>query len=209
MQNSVLLSQIDLANLTRLQAFRIRYPQIMQPKGAQIQQAKNTNPIDCRGREKVGREIPPQSYLLSWKKEITELNKIYSDSTAYLQCQMNTETKYDVQMINELLRVHKALEIKQEVSRELDWFADVTNCPTNVVSQPDQKDIKNFQSLIYSKRYDEMLSGNDASAEELSRLCCTRWLSSDHMSWITQKMNSMQEETFFIYLNVTRDMLFY
>ena len=52
MQNSVLLSQIDLANLTRLRAFRIRYPQIMRPKGAQIQQAKNTNPINCRGREK-------------------------------------------------------------------------------------------------------------------------------------------------------------
>ena len=155
--------------------------------------------------KKVGCEIPPQSYLLSWKKEITELNKIHSDSTTYVQCQMNTETKYVVQMINELLRVHKAMEIKQEVLRELDWFADVTNCPTNVVSQPDQTDINNFQSLIYSKRYDEMLSGYDASAEELSRLCCTRWLSSDHMSWITQKMNSMQEETFCIYLNFTRD----
>ena len=148
----MLLSQIDLANLTRLQAFRIQYPHVMWPKGAQIQQAKNTNPIDCRGREEVGREIPPQSCLQSWKKEITELKKIHPDSTAYVQCQMNTETKYDVRKINELLRVHKAMEIKQEVSRELDWFADVTNCPTNVVSQPDQNDIRNFQSLIYSKR---------------------------------------------------------
>ena len=177
----------------------------MCPKRAQIQQANNTNPIDCCKREKFPCEIPPQSCLQSWKKELTEFNKIHPDKSAYMQCQMKTEMKYDVQMINELLQVHKAMEIKQEVSRELDWFADATNCPTDVVSQPDQKHIRNFQSLIYSKRYDEILSGYDASAEELSRLCCTRWLSGDHMSWITQKINSMQEETFCIYLNFIRE----
>ena len=75
----------------------------------------------------------------------------------------------------------------------------------NVVSQPDQKDIKNFESLIHSKWYDEMLSRYDASAEELSRLCCTRWVSGDHMSLITQTMNSMQEKTFCIYFNFTQD----
>jgi hypothetical protein len=88
----------------------------MWPKGAQTEQAKNTNPIDHRGREEVGHEIPPQSCLQSWKKEITELKNIHPDNTAYVQCQMNTDIKYDVQKINELLQVHKAMHIKQEVS---------------------------------------------------------------------------------------------
>ncbi|CAB3982060.1 Hypothetical predicted protein [Paramuricea clavata] len=94
-QNSVLSSQIDLANLTRLQPFCIQYIHVLRPKGAQIQQAKNTNPIDCRGRE-VGCEIPPQSCLQLWKKEITELKKNYPDSTTYIQCHMSTETKSSV-----------------------------------------------------------------------------------------------------------------
>jgi hypothetical protein len=75
----------------------------------------------------------------------------------------------------------------------------------NLVTQPDQGDIKKFQSLVYTKRYNEILSGYDITPEELSRLCCTRWLSCDHMSWITKKLNGMQTETHCIYLNFTGD----
>ena len=204
-QNSLLLSQIDFGNITRLQAFRAQYPVILRPKGAKVQLSKNKDFTHLRGTGTAEEEIPPQSYLLLWKKEIAELNKIHPDNTAYVYCDTKTEKTYDVEQINELLRVHKAMEIKQEVAWELDWFADVTNWPANLVSQPDQKDIKNFQSLIYTKRYDEILSGYDASPEELSRLCCTRWLSSDHMSWITKKLNGMQTDTLCIYLYFTRD----
>ena len=208
MESSMSLSHVDLEKMTRLQAFRAKYPYVLKPRGAKIQMSKSSDFSLLRGLGKASAEethVPPQSCLRSWKKEIAELNKIHSNNKAYVYCNTKTEQRYDMERINELLRVHKGMEIKQEVARELDWFAEETNWPANLVNNLNQKDIKKFQNLIYMRRYDEILSGYDASPQELSRLCCSRWISSDHVSWIIQKLNSTQTEKLCIYMNYTRD----
>jgi hypothetical protein len=79
------------------------------------------------GTGTAAEEIPQQSCLLLWKNEIAELHKIHPDNLAHVSCGTKTEKTYYVEEINELLHVHKAMEIKQAVSWELDWFADVTD----------------------------------------------------------------------------------
>ena len=157
-KNSVLLSQIDLTNLTRPQAFKIQYPQVMWSREAVILLAKNTNAIECHEKVEFTRDIFPKSCFQLQKKEITEFKKIHTDSTVYVQCHMNTDTEYEIQKINEPLQIHKAMEIKGKISQELGWFVDVTNCPSIVIDKPNQNNIRNFQSLIYSKPYYELLS---------------------------------------------------
>ena len=39
------------------------------------------------------------------------------------------------------------------------------------------------------------------AAGELSKLCCTRWLSCDHMDWMIQELNKVQGETKCVYMN--------
>lgn len=77
--------------------------------------------------------------------------------------------------------------------------------PTDVETRPQQQGIKQFQNLLYSSRCDELLRDYNMSAEELSEICCTRWLSCDHMCWMTQELNKIQGETLCVYMNFVRN----
>lgn len=68
--------------------------------------------------------MPPKSFLCTWKKEIQQFQKIRGDELGYVDCNLKKGARYDIQAINQLLKVYKALESSKEVKRELDWYAE-------------------------------------------------------------------------------------
>lgn len=178
-----------LANLARQQAFRLRYPAIVQPKRARILHSKQKSHAEFEAISSATSAMPPKSYLCTWKKE--QFQKIRSDELGYVDCNLKKEARYDIQAINQLPEVHKDLELSEEVKRELDLYAEMVDWPSDVETRPRQQRIRQFQHFLYSSRFDELLPDYHMSAEELSQICCTRWLSSDHMGWMTQELNKI------------------
>ena len=103
-----------------------------------------------------------------------------------------------MEAINDLLRIHKACDVGKEVQRGLDWYAEIVDWPANVEEYPNNQSITHFQNLLYSSRTDEVLVDYDMPVDELSKLCCTRWLSSDHICWMTETLNKAQGETYWL-----------
>ena len=64
-----------------------------------------------------------------------------------------------------------------------------------------QESITHFQNLLYSSRIDAVLPDYDMPVDELSKLCCTRWLSSHHICWMTEMLNKAQGETYCVFMN--------
>jgi hypothetical protein len=149
--------------------------------------------------------MPPKSYLNAWKKEIEEFQKNNSGQAAYIDCNLKKQTKYDYQTVNQLLKIHKALDFRKEVQQELDWFAAVVDWPADVKTRPQLQGIEQFQNLLYSSRFDAILPHYGMAAEELSKLCCTRWLSCDHVCWLLDELNKAQEEIVCVYMNFVTD----
>ena len=89
--------------------------------------------------------------------------------------------------------------------QELAWLASTYQQPDTVIQLAPPAAIDRFQSLLYSHRYGEQLSNYGMDAEELSKLCCSRWLSSDHVRWVSEQLNKAQIKARCIYLNFISD----
>ena len=191
-RNSLVIDRNILGNLTRHQAFCLRYPSIIQPKEISLLQSKQQNQLQF---DNEYNPIPPRSYLCEWKNDIEKYQKSNPGKTAFVKCKLKKQVAYNMEAINDLIRIHK------EVQRELDWYAEIVDWPANVEEYPNNQSITHFRSLLYSSRTDEVLADYDMPVGELSKLCCTRWLSSDHICWMTETLNKAQGETYSIYMN--------
>ena len=110
------------------------------------------------------------------------------------------KVQYDIASIDLLLRVHKAKGLKRQVEQELDWFAGNYPIPRTMCDNSSQQAVRAFQALIYCRRYDEVLPGYGMAPEGLAKICCQRWLSGDHVSWVLNRLNNDQMGTLCIYL---------
>ena len=91
--------------------------------------------------------------------------------------------------------------MKKAVEQELSWFAEKYTKPQLVVEHPCASSIAKFQELLHTNRNDEILQPCNMSPSELSRLCVDRWMSDDHMLWMTKILNGMHTDTYCVYLN--------
>ena len=218
--------------LTCRQAFCIRYPSIVQPSEISLLQNKQQN------HSQFGDEystIPSSSYLCEWKNDIEQYQKDNPGEAAFAECKARKKVLYNLQIISDLLKIHRACDVSKEVQRELDWYAEMVDWPADVEEYPQQESITHFQNLLYSSRihavlpdYDmpfdveeypqqesithfqnllyssrihAVLPDYDMPVDELSKLCCTRWLSSDHICWMTEMLNKAQGETYCVFMN--------
>ena len=104
-----------------------------------------------------------------------------------------------------MLRLHRAHTIKREVAEELPWFNSGMLKPKMVSQHPPSTSIERFQALIHNTRYDQYIPGCGMNPEELSTVCCKRWITCDQVVWLVNKLNSMQSSILCIYLNYTRN----
>ena len=104
-------------------------------------------------------------------------------------------------MIQTLLKIKLVKKNKESSRTRTVWFAKKYTKRQMVVEHPCASSIAKFQELLYTNRNDEILQPCNMSLSELCRLCVDRWMSNDHMSWITKILNGMQTDTYCVYLN--------
>ena len=125
----------------------------------------------------------------------------YDKATNKYICVENAGRQFNLEGLQDMLRLHKAREIKSAVAQEMEWFSTGHLTPGNIKTTPPQASFSEFQSMLYNPRYDAIDPSTGMSSEELSKLCCRRWLSCDYMHWISNKLNSLQTDTLCIFLN--------
>ena len=69
----------------------------------------------------------------------------------------------------------------------------------SITKEIDYNTLEKFIELVHNTSYLSKLSSFDILPEELARLCARRYLSDKHMSWVIQKINSMQSNVLCIY----------
>ena len=188
-----------MGNLTCHQAFCLRYPSIIQPKEISLLQSKQHNQLQF---DNEYNQILHRSYLCEWKNDIEKYEKSNPGKTAFVKCKLKKQVAYNMEAINDPIRIHKACNVGKEVQREFYWYAKIVDWPANVEEYPNNQSIMHFQNLLYSFHTDEVfVDYNMPPVGELSKLCCTRWLSSDHICWMMETLNKAQRETYCIYMN--------
>ena len=55
---------------------------------------------------------------------------------------------------------------------------------------PTASSIEDFKKLLYTQPY--VLTSHMMTPDEMAKLCGTRWISSDHMSWLAKTINKDQ-----------------
>ena len=96
-------------------------------------------------------------------------------------------------------KLHKARERKQAVEKELNYLFSPRMKPVSITKEIDYNTLETFIELIHNTSCLSKLSSFDILPEELARLCGRRYLSGKHMSWVIQKLNSMQSNVLCIY----------
>ena len=134
---------------------------------------------------------------MQWKNQL----QAYDKATNKYVCVENAGRQFNLEGLQDMLRLHKAREIKSAVAQEMEWFSTGHLTPGNIKTTPPQASFSGFQSMLYNPRYDAIDPSTGMSSEELSKLCCRRWLSCDYMHWISNKLNSLQTDTLCIFLN--------
>ena len=112
---------------------------------------------------------------------------------------------FSTESVDQMIRLHTARIIKKEVAEENAWLNGTMAELDGLCKYPSAESISAFKSLIHSPRYDEEIAGYGMTSEELSKICCNRWLSSDHILCVVEKLNTMQSSTHCVYLNYVSD----
>ena len=78
------------------------------------------------------------------------------------------------------------IDITRAVEKKLKWFALTypSPPPLSVISHPGTYSIKKFQNLLYKGKFDKHIDGLQMSPDEMVKLCCDPWISSDHVHWL-------------------------
>lgn len=184
----------QLTSFTRLNAYECKVPKTKRPAKETLRRygvaQANTSPCDHFF-------IPPQDVLMSWKMQLQRA-KDMAVGFYYIECEFG---RYSIFTANGALQLHRAREIRKAVSQELDWLSESCRSPPNVSAVPSRVVLNTFRSKIHNHSYSAVLPEFGMTPEELSRLCCQRLLSGDHIRWVVKKLNTQQQEMFCVYPN--------
>ena len=145
--------------------------------------------------------IPTKEELLKWKGHLDSSEKQSGQQSVV----HSTFGIFSTESVDEMIRLHTARIIKKEVAKEKAWLNCTMTEPDGLCKYPSAESVSAFKSLIHSPRYDEEIAGYGMSSEELSKICCNRWLSYNHILWVVEKLNSMQSSTLCVNLNYASD----
>lgn len=186
--------------MTRLSLFEMRYPITMNPLHNRLVQSEQKADVANVIEENF---VPSEDMIRVWKMQIsTNAAEITEKGFAYVQCSYPSGEKvYDQDCLEKITKIHQLQNVKTDVQSELDWFSEDYLIPPCLQNYPTPKSTSIFQSLLYNSTYNREIPGFGMCPDELAKLCCDRWLSSDHMYWFAKKINSLQQPTVCVYLN--------
>lgn len=144
--------------------------------------------------------LPPENQLLKWNDDIARKNQHMKGTFVYAE---NAQGCFDISSLQTMLKLNRAKSIKAAVQKEIKWFAAPYDIPATV-HHPPAPSIEQFKDLLYSVRYDKVISPYDMSPNELSTICLNRWLSCDPIRWLMKSLNGSQSHTYCLYLNEFR-----
>lgn len=144
--------------------------------------------------------LPPENQLLKWKDDIARKNQHRNGTFLYAE---NAQGCFDISSLQTMLKLNRAKSIKTAVQKEIKWFAAPYDIPATV-HQPPASSVEQFKDLLYTVRYDKVISPYGMSPNELSTICLDRWLSCDPIRWLMKSLNGSQSHTYCLYLNEFR-----
>ena len=188
------LSTEQLNSFSRLAAYECKIPKTRKPSREQfrrygVAQARTT---PCEHFF-----IPPSETLLSWKSQLQQARNL-STGFFYIESDFGL---YDLWITTAAEQLHKAREIRRSVKEELDWFSETCRVPSVVDSVPSRPTLNSFRSKIHNRPYNVQIPSLRMTPCELAQVCGKRFLSSDHMHWLVNKLNMQQKEMFCVYAN--------
>ena len=145
--------------------------------------------------------VPTISTLLRWQSELVKAQEIAADYFFIEFSFAGLKKRFDLSCVMDAQKLHRARECKQAVEKELSFISSSKSIPRSDKKKLDMNALGTFVSLIHEKPYLDQLEVYLMVPEELARLCSKRYLSDEHMLWISNKLNSMQDDTLCIYSN--------
>ena len=140
--------------------------------------------------------MPTKKTLLEWKNQL--LRKNSSGRRNVIHSPFGV---FSAESINDMLWLHTAKVIQNDVAEEIPWLNSNIQKPGMVANYPSPESVSKFKSLLLSPRYDTEIPDYGMTLQELSKVCCDRWISCNHILWIVKKLNSMKSSTLCVYLN--------
>ena len=186
--------------ITRLSLFEMRYPRTMNPLHNKLVQLEQELDVANVLKDNF---VPSEDMIEAWKMQIS-LNAadITEKCFAYIQFSHPWGEKiYDRNCFEKITKIHQLQNVKSDVQSELDWFSEDHLIPTCLQNYPTPKSASIFQSLLYNSTYNREIPRIGMCPDKLAKLCCDILLSSDHMYWFPNKINSLQQLTVCVYLN--------
>ena len=164
------------------------------PKNVTTKRHPSPYPVETPTKHRC---IPPEATLFAWTAELQMLNRM-SRSGYTVECEFGS---YNLSIVDAAMQLHTARAIRAMVEQEIDWFAESFKSPASVHAIPPRASLNAFRSFIHNHRYSQILPDFEMDPQELSRLCCNRYLAGDHMRWVVKQLNAQQKRVLCLYAN--------
>ena len=148
------------------------------------------------------KHIPSKTQLTQWPSELATIRRITNDEY-YMECDVGNLMYED---INNLMLLHSSSSIKSFVEQELNWFNSPKLQHYCIKSEntPNQDSISHFKRLLWDFQNNLDVDGMNMSPGHLAKLCCNRWLSSDHILKFAGMLSSPNCQA--VYINYVRNL---
>ena len=141
--------------------------------------------------------IPPINHLLVWQQELSAAERISSNFFFMKTDYGNISLKE----VKHYISLHTVQTIKTAVGQEIDWFNEGYLTPVSISCLPSPAALNCFRSMILNRPASEFVEDLQMTPNELAMLCGKRYLSGDHVTWITKQLNKQNTNTMCFYLN--------
>jgi len=125
----------------------------------------------------------PINHLLVWQQEISAAQDI-SSNTFYKKTDYGN---IGLEAIKHLITLHSVKTTKESITQERDWFNEGYLTPKSVKSIPLTTEVNSFRSILMNHPARKIITEYDMTPNELSMICQKRYLSGDHMMWMTKQ----------------------
>ena len=120
-----------------------------------------TNP--CRPRS-----IPTLSNLLQWQVELRRANLAMGNFV--IEYSSYRIEHYDIEAVFDAQKLQYARQIKQAVTKEVEWFASTISVPKSIHQRLPTASVNAFRSLVHDHGYLDKLPSLEMTSDELARV---------------------------------------
>ncbi len=98
---------------------------------------------------------------------------------------------YGLADVCNMITSHKMITVKEQVQEEDRWFQENLQQPINNCDPPEITSLEQFQDLLLQQPNDKVLYKPSTTTEDLSFLCCSRWMSLQSIDPFVDLLNDL------------------